>query len=249
MTTSQIDSPSPLKAGSRREHAQAVREMFSAIAPRYDLLNHLLSLNIDRSWRRKAVKRLGWERSPGGLYLDACTGTYDLAIEIARCRGFAGKVVAADFAGAMLHQGRRKIARQPVIPVCADSLTLPFAARTVDGAVVGFGVRNLADIDAGLSELRRVLRPGGRVVILDFATPVRQPLRGIYLLYFTRVLPFLGRLISKHSYAYKYLPDSVMRFAAPEQVGERLESAGFTDVEWVGLTGGIACLWWGCRPR
>ncbi len=235
----------PLGAGSRGERAGAIREMFSAIAPRYDLLNHLLSLNLDRSWRRRAVDRLGWDSRPEGRYLDVCTGTFDLAIELARRPGFTGHVVAIDFSRAMLREGLPKLARRPVSPVCADASRLPAASGGFDGAMVAFGVRNLADIDTGLRELKRVLRPGARLVVLDFAMPRRQPLRWLYRLYFTRVLPLAGRAISKHTYAYTYLPESVLAFAEPQELGARLAAAGYGNVDWRAMTGGIACLWWG----
>jgi demethylmenaquinone methyltransferase/2-methoxy-6-polyprenyl-1,4-benzoquinol methylase len=221
--------------------------MFSAIAPRYDLLNHVLSLNVDRLWRRRAVERLGWESRPDGLYLDVCAGTYDLALELVRRPGFRGRVVALDFSNAMLHQGKRKIAGRPVSPLCADALATPLASGRFDGAMVAFGVRNLVDIDAGLREVRRLLRPGGRLVILDFAMPRAKPLRPLYRLYFTRVLPFVGRLISKHSFAYQYLPESVLGFAEPAELAGRLTAAGYAGVDWRVMTGGIACLWWATR--
>ena len=223
--------------------------MFSAIAPRYDLLNHVLSLNIDRIWRRRAVAELRWEARPGGAYLDACAGTFDLAIELARQRAFSGHVVAADFAPAMLREGLSKIVGRPILPVCADALCLPVPSGAFDGAMVAFGVRNLASIGDGLRELRRSLRPGARLVILDFATPGRQPLRGLYLFYFTRLLPFVGRLISKHSFAYSYLPESVLDFPEPAELAEGLGAVGFTEIGWRRMTGGIACLWWGAAPR
>jgi demethylmenaquinone methyltransferase/2-methoxy-6-polyprenyl-1,4-benzoquinol methylase len=220
--------------------------MFSAIAPRYDLLNHLLSLNIDRSWRRRAINELAWESRPEGVYLDLCTGTYDLALELTRRDGFGGHVVAADFSRAMLRAGLTKLEGHPIAPACADALRSPFAAATFDGAMAAFGIRNLADIEVGLREILRILRPGARLVILDFAMPTRQPLKSLYRIYFTRMLPSVGRLISKHSFAYRYLPESVMRFAEPASLGELMSRVGFKEVEWQTLTGGIACVWRGC---
>ncbi len=223
--------------------------MFSAIAPRYDVLNHLLSLNIDRSWRRRAVARLGWEARPSGIYLDACAGTYDLALELARRPGFTGHVVAIDFAQPMLNRGVPKLTGLPIAPACGDVLRLPLSTQSFDGAMVAFGLRNLVDIDAGLVELKRVLRAGGRLVILDFAMPKGQLFKRIYRFYFTRLLPRIGRLISKHSYAYTYLPESVLAFARPEELAERMTAAGFADVGWVAMTGGVACAWWGTRAE
>jgi demethylmenaquinone methyltransferase/2-methoxy-6-polyprenyl-1,4-benzoquinol methylase len=233
-----------------------VQEIFSDIAPRYDLLNRVLSMNIDRSWRRKAVARLGWGTSPEGLYLDACAGTLDLSATLAAQPGFRGQVLATDFALPMLRQGADKTRhrgvgapghRSIVLPAAADTLVLPFAASAFDGAMVGFGVRNLADLDAGLVELARVLKPGARLVVLDFATPRFAPLRGLYLFYFRRVLPWVGRTISGHPTAYQYLPDSVMNFPAPHELERRLEQAGFGDCGHELLTGGIAAVTWGTR--
>jgi demethylmenaquinone methyltransferase/2-methoxy-6-polyprenyl-1,4-benzoquinol methylase len=149
--------------------------MFTAIAPRYDFLNHLLSLNIDRRWRRAAVSLLDWQRAPGGRFLDCCAGTLDLAATLGNTPGFAGHVIGADFVQPMLVRGAGKSPR--VIPVTADALELPFADSHFDGATVGFGVRNLSDLEAGLRELFRVLKPGARLVILEFTTPSWQPMR------------------------------------------------------------------------
>ena len=222
-----------------------VRGMFTAIAPRYDVLNHLLSLNADRSWRRAAVRRLGWETRPGGTYLDLCAGTLDLAAALAREPGFSGRVIGADFVVAMLAQGKGKAARTR--PVGADALTLPFADARFDGAMVAFGVRNLADLDAGLREAHRVLRPGARFVVLEFATPRFAPLRALYLFYFRRVLPAIGRAVSKHRDAYTYLPESMLDFPDPDALARRLEDAGFSAVSYQRLTGGICAIHHGTR--
>jgi demethylmenaquinone methyltransferase / 2-methoxy-6-polyprenyl-1,4-benzoquinol methylase len=229
------------------EKAAHVRRMFSSIAPRYDLLNHLLSLNVDRLWRRQAVQRLGWERVPDGLYLDNCAGTLDLAVELARRKGFRGRVVGSDFALPMLQKGLPKVGGLAIEPVCADALTLPYPSNVFDGATVGFGVRNLTDLDAGLREMARVLHPGARLVILEFSTPQQQPLRGLYFLYFLRILPLIGRVVSKHGSAYSYLPESVLRFPEPAALSRHMENAGFREVQWRMLTGGIAALHWGVR--
>jgi demethylmenaquinone methyltransferase/2-methoxy-6-polyprenyl-1,4-benzoquinol methylase len=231
------------KEGSER--AAQVRTIFSEIAPRYDLLNHVLSLNIDRSWRRAAVGRLDWEQAPSGTYLDACAGTYDTALELARRGGFSGRVMATDFAHPMLVEGAAKIVGAPIVPACADSLALPFPDASFDGAMVAFGVRNLADLGAGLRELRRVLRSGARLVVLEFTVPPNRLLRAAYLLYFRRILPVVGRLVSGHPWAYAYLPESVKEFPGPIELGARFEEAGFRTVEWRLLTGGIAALHWG----
>jgi demethylmenaquinone methyltransferase/2-methoxy-6-polyprenyl-1,4-benzoquinol methylase len=236
-------APPPLHSDKRRY----VREMFSAIAPRYDFLNHTLSLGRDRGWRRAAVDRLAWESRPEGLYLDACAGTLDLAAELANRRGFSGVVVGADFAKAMLRLGRGKASPGAIRTAAADALQLPFRAGCFDGATVGFGVRNLADLDAGLGELFRVLRSGARLVILEFSLPAWPPFRSLYLLYFRRVLPLLGRAVSGHPTAYSYLPASVDGFPAPASLQQRLERAGFRDCGYRLLTGGIAAIHWGTR--
>jgi demethylmenaquinone methyltransferase / 2-methoxy-6-polyprenyl-1,4-benzoquinol methylase len=222
-----------------------VRRMFASIAPRYDLLNHLLSLNLDRRWRRLAVNRLGWESAPAGAYLDLCAGTLDLAAELGNRRGFRGRVIAADFVQEMLRQGRAKSER--AVPCNADALALPFGTAVFDGAMVGFGVRNLMDLDAGLREAARVLKPGARLVILEFTTPRWQPLRALYLCYFRRILPLIGRFVSKHRDAYSWLPASVLAFPDPDALGDRIQDAGFKDASYELLLGGICALHVGIR--
>jgi demethylmenaquinone methyltransferase/2-methoxy-6-polyprenyl-1,4-benzoquinol methylase len=224
------------------EKAAAVRRMFGAIAPRYDLLNHLLSLNLDRRWRRHAVDRLLDSGSGAGTYLDSCAGTLDLALELARRPAFRGRVVACDFTYAMLARGAEKGRNAPVDSVCGDALNLPLRNGSVQGAMVGFGVRNLASLEAGLRELGRVLEPGGRLVILEFAVPRWPPFRAIYLQYFRRILPWIGRRISRHGTAYDYLPASVLEFPSPEQLGAMLGDSGFRDVRWHALAGGIVAI-------
>lgn len=237
------DSKLPVIAGA--EKRRYVRGMFTDIAPRYDLLNHLLSLNVDKRWREAAVDALDWERRADGRYLDLCAGTLDLAAALARRPGFRGHVIGADFVKPMLEQGRGKATR--VSPVNADALALPLADGSCDGATVGFGVRNLADLDAGLAEASRVLRPGARFVILELSTPPRQPLRGLYLFYFRHLLPAIGRLVSKHTSAYSYLPQSVLAFPEPEQLAEMMRLHGFRDVSYRLMLGGICAIHAGTR--
>jgi demethylmenaquinone methyltransferase/2-methoxy-6-polyprenyl-1,4-benzoquinol methylase len=224
------------------EKAASVRRMFGGVAPRYDLLNHLLSLNIDRGWRRKAIDALLALADPAGVILDSCAGTLDLSAELTRRPAFRGRIVACDFALPMLLHGASKVVGRPVGVSCADALCLPLASGSVDGAMVGFGVRNLASLDVGLAEFARVLRPGAPLVILEFMTPRRQPLRAAYLFYFRRVLPMIGRLVSGHGSAYAYLPDSVVRFPPPHELAARIGRAGFSDCSWTSLTGGIAAI-------
>ena len=228
-------------SGSRDKRAY-VQAMFSDIAPRYDLLNHLLSFNIDRRWRRRAIRALGWERAPGGTYLDLCAGTLDVAVELSRESGFAGRVIGADFAEPMLRAGRDKARQLPVHPVTADAVSLPLSDASIAGAVVAFGARNLADLDAGLREVARVLARGGRYVILEFSIPRSALVRSGYHLYFHHVLPRIGGLISGNRGAYRYLPESVARFPSASALAERMRLAGFTAVSWEPLTMGIAAI-------
>lgn len=219
-----------------------VQRIFSEIAPRYDLLNRLLSLGIDRRWRKVALKRLRWDAAPAGRYLDLCAGTLDVATELSRQRGFAGRVVGADFAQPMLAAGVGKAPREVVMPVVADALALPFKGDVFDGAIVAFGIRNVADLDAGLRSVLRVLRPGARFVILEFSTPRVPLVRAAYLFYFHRILPLIGRLISGHRTAYTYLPRSVANFPETEALAAAMTRAGFRDVRWETLTFGIAAV-------
>jgi demethylmenaquinone methyltransferase/2-methoxy-6-polyprenyl-1,4-benzoquinol methylase len=221
--------------------------MFTAIAPRYDFLNHLLSLNFDRRWRRGAVSLLEWQRAPSGRYLDCCAGTLDLAATLGNAEGFSGHVIGADFVQPMLALGAGKSAR--VIPVTADALGLPFGDAHFDGATVGFGVRNLSDLEAGFRELFRVLKPGARLVILEFTTPSSQPMRAAYVMYFRYILPLIGRLVSKHTTAYTYLPESVLNFPGPDALAGLMTSAGFREVTYRRLTGGICALHVGRKSK
>ncbi len=237
-----VANRSPADPRSGAERGRQVRRLFSEIAPRYDLLNHLLSLNIDRYWRRRAVDALGWEERPAGRYLDACAGTLELSLELALRPRFTGLVVASDFAEPMLVTGLRKLQGASVVPVCSDALRLPFEPSSFAGATVGFGMRNLADLDAGLRELRRVLAPGARLVVLDFTTPPNRLFRALYHLYFRRLLPRIGRWLSGHAWAYSYLSASVRTFPDPAELAKRMRAAGFADPRWALLSGGIAAL-------
>ena len=226
-----------------------VREIFEQIAPSYDLLNHLLSLNVDRAWRRRAIRALGWEQRPTGTYLDLCAGTLDVAATLVGTAGFSGRVVAADFAEPMLRAGRGKIPPRTAFPVVADALRLPIEDSTMAGAIVAFGARNLTDLDAGLREVLRVLEPGARFVILEFTTPRDAIVRALYHFYFRRVLPLIGGAISGHRTAYRYLPESVAHFPAEEELAARMRAAGYAGVSWRSLSMGIAAIHVGERPR
>jgi demethylmenaquinone methyltransferase/2-methoxy-6-polyprenyl-1,4-benzoquinol methylase len=225
-----------------------VKQIFSEIAPRYDLLNHLLSLNIDRRWRRAAIAALDVERNPNGTYLDLCAGTLDVSAELARSNRFAGFVVGADFAEPMLRAGAGKVARAKLAPVAADAVELPIASASLAGAIVAFGIRNVAGLDAALEEAMRVIAPRGRLVILEFSTPRTRFLRALYQVYFNRILPVIGGLISGHRTAYRYLPRSVANFPAEEELAARMRRVGFKQVYWSSLSFGIAAIHVGERP-
>lgn len=224
-----------------------VRTVFEQIAPSYDLLNHLLSFNIDRIWRRRAIAALGWERNPTGTYLDLCAGTMDVSAALVGTNGFTGRVVAADFAEPMLRAGRGKTPSGTAAPVVADALRLPLADASVAGAIVAFGARNLASLEAGLREVRRVLAPGARLVILEFTTPRSPLVRAAYHAYFHHLLPLIGGIVSGHRTAYEYLPRSVAHFPAEEELGRLMSASGLRDVSFRSLTVGIAAIHVGTR--
>jgi demethylmenaquinone methyltransferase/2-methoxy-6-polyprenyl-1,4-benzoquinol methylase len=230
------------KAAEGTDKRNYVQGIFSDIAPRYDLLNHLLSMNVDKGWRRRALTALQWARTPTGRFLDLCAGTLDVGAALTRQRGFAGFVVGADFALPMLLHGAGKASPKVLAPVAADAMQLPMADASMDGAIVAFGIRNVADLDAGLREVRRVLRPGGRFVILEFSTPSSAIVRTLYHAYFHHVLPLVGRMVSGHKSAYTYLPLSVAQFPTGGKLAARMTAAGFVEVTWQALTFGVAAI-------
>ncbi len=224
-----------------------VRAAFEQIAPRYDLLNRLLSFNVDKRWRRRALRALGWTRVPHGTYLDLCAGTLDVGAQLAREPAFHGFIVGADFAVPMLRAGADKAPSTVLAPVAADAQQLPLADASMDGAVVAFGIRNVQSLDAALHEVHRVVRPGGCLVILEFTTPHSAAVRMLYHLYFHHVLPLVGGAISGHPSAYRYLPESVSHFPDESELAHRLTAAGFGDARWETLTLGIAAIHVGVR--
>jgi demethylmenaquinone methyltransferase/2-methoxy-6-polyprenyl-1,4-benzoquinol methylase len=234
-------------AGGSADKRAYVREMFSDIAPRYDLLNRVLSFNLDRRWRRNAIRALEWQRKPSGVYLDLCAGTLDVAAALCREPGFAGQVIGADFAEPMLRAGREKARRLPLRPVTADALALPLANASCDGAIIAFGIRNLAHLDDGLREVHRVLRPEARYVILEFARPRFAVVRAVHHLYMHRIVPLVGGLVSGNRGAYRYLPESVARFPSERELAHRMRATGFRDVRWETLTFGTVAIHVGVR--
>lgn len=229
-----------------------VKEMFSKIAHRYDLLNKLLSMRMDVYWRRFAVGELlisgGGSFAPitTGLFLDVATGTGDCAIEILRQGGEKKRVIGIDFTPEMIYAGRKKVEREGL----SDSITLletnamglPFDDNYFDGAISAFGVRNFSDISKGIREMRRVIKENGKVVILEFTNPSNIIFKKIYHLYFKRVLPFIGGIISGKRYAYQYLPDSVMEFPDQKEFKKIMEEEGLKDVRYYNLTFGIVAV-------
>ena len=228
------DRQLPVSGGP--EKRAYVRDIFTAIAPTYDRLNRIISFRLDQGWRRYAVARLGWERAPEGIYLDLCAGTLDLAATLATRPGFRGRVIGADFVRRMLELGRHKAGG--LTPVSADALELPFGDEAFDGAMVGWGVRNLVDLEAGLAEAARVLKPGARLVILEMALPRQRLIRSGFQFYFRRILPLVGWLISRHRTAYAWLPESARVFPAPPQLARAMEAQGFINVGYELLMGG-----------
>ncbi len=228
------------------EKGERIQEMFGAIAPRYDFLNRLLSLGVDRRWRRFAVGQVKYG-VPGSI-LDVATGTGDVALEVAARTPGAITIVGVDFCREMVELGREKVRKSPY----ADRITLevapceaiPYPDGTFDSVTIAFGIRNVVDRLQGLKEMQRVLKPGGRAVILEFSTP-RSPLfKSLYYFYFLKVLPAVGGLFSRYS-AYKYLPDSVLEFPSREEFKGLMAAAGFGNTAHFDLTGGIATVYVG----
>lgn len=231
-------------AGSRdpQSAARAVREMFTSIAPRYDLLNHVLSFNVDRWWWRRTARNFARVLArPDARVLDLCCGTGDMTLALRR-KAATSKILGADFSHAMLERASKK---SPSLHwVEADALSLPFPASHFDLVTSAFGFRNLSDYDAGLREILRVLREGGECGILDFGEP-RGVIGMLYRVYFQHLLPTLGTLISGVKGPYAYLPASVERFPEPEEMLERMRQAGFREVSWMSYSFGIAGLFTG----
>ncbi|MGH9349676.1 MAG: bifunctional demethylmenaquinone methyltransferase/2-methoxy-6-polyprenyl-1,4-benzoquinol methylase UbiE [Vicinamibacterales bacterium] len=235
---------SPPVSAAPDKQPDRIARMFDAIAPRYDLLNRVLSVGIDRRWRRRAIASLGLTGRE--VLLDVCTGTADVALE-GRASGGAARVVGVDFAGAMLAIGREKVraAREDgrIALLRGDATRLPVRDGAVDAATVAFGIRNVERPELACAELARAIRPGGRLAILEFGVPRIPGVSRLYLWYFKYLLPRVGRTVSGHTEAYSYLPASVGAFPPPPQFVTILRRAGFVDVEAVPLTLGIVYLY------
>lgn len=222
---------------------QEVAQMFNSIAPRYDLLNHLLSLGIDKIWRRKAIRLFKDLKAP--YVLDVATGTGDMAIMAHKMLDC--EVVGVDISAQMLEVAEKKIHKQfyhhSIATQEADSENLPFKAETFDAVMVAFGVRNFENLDKGLTEMARVLKKDGLMAILEFSKPTIFPVKQIYMFYFTRLLPFIGRIVSKDKHAYDYLPQSVLQFPDGTEFENHLRQCGMNPVKRISLTMGIATIY------
>ncbi len=228
------------------EKGEKIQQMFGSIAPRYDFLNRLLSFGIDRSWRKKAVRLLKY--NAGGRILDVATGTGDVALEIARTTPASVRITGADFCREMVELGEIKVAQSPYagridmqVAPCED---LPFPDNTFDSITIAFGIRNVVDRQLGLAEMWRVLKPRGRLIILEFSTPRSLLFRQIYYFYFRQLLPMIGGLFSTYN-SYKYLPDSVLEFPSQQEFSQMIVNAGFNPPSVQELTFGIASIYVG----
>jgi demethylmenaquinone methyltransferase/2-methoxy-6-polyprenyl-1,4-benzoquinol methylase len=231
-----MTAPAPADTRGRLSEPQ-VRAMFDRIARVYDLMNSVMTAGMHHRWRQRAVDLSGV--GPGGRALDVATGTGDLAIALERRVGPSGEVIGSDFSDEMLALARRKSAT--VRFEWGNALELPYEDKSFDAVTVGFGARNFADLPAGLAEMARVTRPGGRVVVLEITTPQRPPLSWFFRVWFDRVVPMLGRIAGDPD-AYAYLPNSVRRFPGPEELASLLAKTGLEDVRWVLTAGGIIAI-------
>lgn len=233
----------------KQSKKEQVEEMFDNISPRYDLLNHLLSVNIDKVWRKRAINKLKLY-NPGSV-LDIATGTGDFAIAAAKIKNV--KITGVDISEGMLAVGQKKIEKRGFSQVIdlqkADSESLPFYKNSFDAAIAGFGVRNFEILKKGLAEILRVLKPGGVFIVLEFSKPRRSPFKQLYYFYFKKILPLVGRLVSKDHRAYTYLPESVNEFPDGEDFTRILESVGFVNGKCFPQSFGIASIYEAQKPE
>ena len=243
-TMSTSANPGSLDGGLRAKEPAQIAGMFDAIAPRYDLLNFLLSAGRDRRWRRRAVEAL--DLRPSEVMLDVCTGTADMAVEAIRRQPRLASVIGIDFSWQMLRLAQPKMRAAGAVPAIlalGDATALPLADEEVDAATIAFGIRNVQRPERACAELARVIRPGGRLAVLEFGLPRSRMFRAVYGWYANRMLPLVGGVVSRHRSAYAYLPESVTRFQPPETFARLLASSGFSHVSTVPLTLGIVYLY------
>lgn len=233
----------PVSAGEKSAYVQG---MFDSIAPRYDLLNTLLSLGIHRSWRAFAARCAALE--PGDSVLDVAAGTGDLGCDLRQRIGLGGSIVSVDFSLPMLRAGDARYRRIGADRAQVDAQRLPFADDTFDAALIAFGLRNVADPQLGLSEMARVVRPGGRVVVLEFSEPRQGWFGALFRAYFKSAVPLLGGLISGSPESYRYLPETVARWKSRAELADMMRASGLHDIRVRDLTLGIACVHVGARP-
>ncbi len=227
------------RSASELEHANAVRAMFSGIAGRYDLLNHVLSMNIDKRWRKLVRQKLQpILDKPDATVLDVACGTGDLSIELQSHA--KARVIGTDFCRPMLTVAAEKSETIPFIE--GDAMNLGFADDSFDAVTIAFGLRNLSNFADGLAELHRILKPGGKLAVLEFSSPIIPGFRQAFNFYFTRILPRIGGAVSGSRGAYEYLPDSVSKFPDQKRLAALMQETGFDDVEYTNLTGGIAAI-------
>jgi demethylmenaquinone methyltransferase / 2-methoxy-6-polyprenyl-1,4-benzoquinol methylase len=245
--SSYAETTSGLPRRDSEEFASQVRGMFDRIAGVYDLMNSAMTAGLHHQWRERAVDRA--EVGPGSNALDVCCGTGDLALELRRRIGPDGRVVGCDFSEPMLELARQKSGEQglPVEFGWADALDLPYGDGSFDAVTIGFGARNLADLERGLDQMARVLRPGGRLVILEITRPQREPLAAFYSLWFDRIVPVIGTVAGDPE-AYSYLPSSVRSFPEPRELAAMMDAAGLQRIRWLLLAGGIIAIHSGTRP-
>ncbi len=245
-----VSGAKPAGAHDESSAAQAVRQMFNTIAPRYDLLNHVLSANIDRLWWRRTARRFrGVLADPEAAILDICCGTGDMTMALLKHRPAGARpILAGDFARAMLSRGARKFGGRGAIALEADAMHLPLRSGSLDLIVIAFGFRNLSNYEGGLREFHRVLKPGGQLGILDFSEPGGL-IGKAYAVYFRRVLPTIGRMICGKDGPYNYLPTSVGNFPPPTRMLDMMRTTGYSDCAWQPYTFGIAGLYTATRTQ